>query len=161
MEAQSFTTNPDSLPTEPRPPFNEISVLFPLLTLYTVAYLGLMAAEFLLRGVLMVPGGMMPVYVALVGAYAADKEIRRWAGAAEAPRKGSFFVYLWMLFFLAAFLLRIFRPEFIMPEELGAIVLQILGIFFGSYASKGVFANRVIALHNRFFARQIASCSGF
>ncbi|MCX6993577.1 MAG: helix-turn-helix domain-containing protein [Kiritimatiellaeota bacterium] len=125
-----------------RPPFNEVSVLFPLLTFYTVGYLGLMAAEFFLRGVLKVPGGMMPVYVALVGAYAADKEIRRWAGAAEPPRKGSFFVYLWMLFFLAAFLIHTFRPEFSIPPELDAIVLQILGIFFGSRASKYIWESR-------------------
>lgn len=127
-----------------RPPFNEVSVLFPLLTFYTVGYLGLMAVEFFLRGVVRVPDGMMPVYVALVGAYAADKEIRRWAGAAEPPRKGSFFVYLWMLFFLAAFLIRTFRPEFIMPTELGAVVLQVLGIFFGSRASKYIYNARVL-----------------
>ncbi|MCG2659563.1 MAG: hypothetical protein L6437_04885 [Kiritimatiellae bacterium] len=59
-----------------RPSFNEVSVLFPLLTFYTVGYLGLMAVEFFLRGVVRVPGGMMPVYVALTGAYVADKEIR-------------------------------------------------------------------------------------
>lgn len=142
-ENQSPEPTPADVP-QARPPFNEVSVLFPLLTFYTVGYLGLMAAEFFLRGVLKVPGGMMPVYVALVGAYAADKEIRRWAGAAEPPRKGSFFVYLWMLFFLVAFLIRTFRPEFIMPTELGAVVLQVLGIFFGSRASKYIYNARVL-----------------
>ena len=127
-----------------RPPFNKVSVLFPLLTFYTMGYLGLMAAEFFLRGALKVPGGMMPVYIAMVGAYAADKEIRRWAGAAEPPRKGSLFVYLWMLFFLVVFLIRAFRPEFGMPEELGAIVLQVLGIFFGSRASKYIYNARIL-----------------
>jgi len=39
----SDDANPDALPTESRPPFNEISILFPLLALYTVSYLGLMA----------------------------------------------------------------------------------------------------------------------
>lgn len=41
-------TNPPSGTDAPgnrpeRPPFNEISILFPLLTLYTVGYMGLMA----------------------------------------------------------------------------------------------------------------------
>lgn len=34
---------PSVVATEGRPPFNEISILFPLLTLYTVGYMGLMA----------------------------------------------------------------------------------------------------------------------
>jgi hypothetical protein len=69
-------------PVEPRPSFNEVSVLFPLLSLVTVAYLAMLIAEFVLPGALHVPAMMMPVYIALLGAYAADKEIRRWAGAA-------------------------------------------------------------------------------
>ena len=136
METQSSDLNPDTSPAEPRPPFNEISILFPLLALYTVSYLGLMAAEFVLRGAFVVPAGMMPVYIALVGAYAADKEIRRWAVGDQSSRKGALFVYLWMIFFLAAFLLHSFRVDFTMPEELSKVVLQVLGIFFGSRASK-------------------------
>ena len=124
-------------------PFNEISILFPLLTLYTVGYMGLMAAEFFLRGALRMPSGLMPIYIALVGAYAADKEIRRWAGATEPPRKGSLFVYLWALLYLAAFIFRTFRPEFILPAEFGPVVLQVVGIFFGSRASKGIYEWRI------------------
>ena len=125
-----------------RPPFNEVSVLFPLLTFYTVVYLGLIATEFVLRGAFLLPAGLMPVYIALTAAYAADKEIRRWAGTPEPPRKGSFFVYLWLLFYLVAFMLRAFRPEFALPEELGKVVLQVLGIFFGSRASKYIWEAR-------------------
>ena len=101
-----------------------------------------MAAEFVLRGAFILPPGLMPVYIALLGAYAADKEIRRWAGTPEPPRKGSFFVYLWLLFYLIAFMLRSFRPEFALPEELGKVVLQVLGIFFGSRASKYIWESR-------------------
>ncbi len=139
-------TRPADTPGDPVPngraPFNEVSVLFPILTLYTAAYLGLMAAEFLLRGDFALPPGLMPVYIALTGAYAADKEIRRWAGAPEPPRKGSVFVYLWLLFYLLAFLLHAFRREFALPPELGKVVLQVLGIFFGSRASKAVWDAR-------------------
>ena len=142
METQSSEISPDTLPTKPRPPFNEISILFPLLTLYTVGYMGLMMAEFFLRGAFVVPDGMMPVYIALVGAYAADKEIRRWAVGDQPSRKGALFVYLWMIFFLAAFLLHSFRVDFAMPGELSKVVLQALGIFFGSRASKYVYETR-------------------
>jgi len=133
--------NPAPSPAE-RPPFNEVSVLFPLLTFYTVVYLGLIAAEFVLRGAFILPAGLMPVYIALTGAYAADKEIRRWAGNPEPPRKGSFFVYLWLMFYLVAFMIRSFRPEFGLPAELGNVVLQVLGIFFGSRASKSIWEAR-------------------
>lgn len=126
-----------------RPPFNEVSVLFPLLTLYTVGYLALMIADFLLKAAFELPEGIMPVYIALLGAYAADKEIRRWLGTPEPPRKGSLFVYLWLLFFLAAFIVRSFRPEYVLPNNLIAVCLQVLGIFFGSRASKYVWEGRV------------------
>ena len=52
------------------------------------------------------------------------------------------FVYLWMIFFLAAFLLHSFRVDFTMPGELSKVVLQVLGIFFGSRASKYVYETR-------------------
>jgi hypothetical protein len=126
----------------PRPPFNELSVLFPLLTFYTAAYMALLAAEFSLRGALPLPPGLMPVYVSLLGAYAADKEVRRWAGRPEPPRKGSLFVYLWLLMFLAMFIITTFQPSFAMSSELGKVVLQVLGIFFGSRVSKYVHDRR-------------------
>ncbi|MFA5044089.1 MAG: hypothetical protein WC567_08885, partial [Kiritimatiellia bacterium] len=53
-----------------RPPFNEVSALFPLLTIYTAAYMALMVADFALKSAFALPEGIMPVYVALLGAYA-------------------------------------------------------------------------------------------
>ena len=114
--------------------------MFPLLTLYTIGYLGMMVAEFVLRGFFnsnfVLAPGFMPVYIALTAAYAADKEIRRLTGIPEPPRKGVFFVYASFLFFLAAFIIRSFRPEFAMSDELGKVVLQVRGSFFGSRTSK-------------------------
>lgn len=57
--------------------FSEMSPLSPLLFLYTIAYFVLMVVDFSLRTAFEMPSGMMIVYVTLVGAYAADKEIRR------------------------------------------------------------------------------------
>lgn len=125
-----------------KPPFNEVSILFPLLSLYTAGYMGLMAADFLLKHSLSLPEGLLPVYIALLGAYAADKEIRRWLGNPEPPRKGSLFVYLWVLFALLAFMLSSFRPDYPLPDKLVTVCLQVLGIFFGSKASKYVCERR-------------------
>jgi hypothetical protein len=141
---------PTQLPAEPpapvppaqRPPFNEISVLFPALTLYTVAYMALLTADFFLADPLNLPAGLMPVYIALVGAYAADKEIRRWVGAPEPPRKGSLFVYLWLFLFLGMAILSAFIENLAMPADATKVVLQVLGIFFGSKASKYVHDRR-------------------
>jgi hypothetical protein len=138
MDTNQPTLNENTPPVADaaRPPFNEVSVLFPLLALYTVTYMGLMVAEFVLRGALMIPTGMLPVYITLVGAYAADKEIRRWAVKDQPSRKGALFVYLWAIFYMVAFLVHTFRPDFAVPGELTKVVVQVVGIFFGSLASK-------------------------
>lgn len=139
------TPTADAIVPKERPPFNEVSVLFPLLTIYTAGYIALMIADFFLKRSLDLPDGIMAVYVALLGAYAADKEIRRWLGTPEPPRKGSLFVYLWLLFALVAFIIHSFRPDYLLPNNLIVVCLQVLGIFFGSKASKYVCEKRVVA----------------
>ena len=138
--------NQETLPAgqavKERPPFNEVSVLFPLLSFYTVGYMALMIADFALKRAFNLPDGILPVYIALLGAYAADKEIRRWIGAPEPARKGSLFVYLWLLFFLAAYIICSFRPEYVLPDNLTSVCLQVLAVFFGSKASKYVWESR-------------------
>lgn len=147
------TPTADAIPPKERPllrqstskgrlPFNEVSVLFPLLTFYTAGYIGLMIADFFLKRSLNLPDGIMTIYVALLGAYAADKEIRRWLGTPEPPRKGSLFVYLWLLFALLAFIVHGFRADYLLPNNLIAVCLQVLGIFFGTKASKYVCEKR-------------------
>ena len=147
MNANTPGANPPPHPPEPvipptRRPFNEISVLFPLLAFYTVAYLGLTVADFALQQTLELPDGMMPLYIALLGAYAADKEIRRWLGTPEPLRKGTVFVYLWLLLFLAFYIIHTFQTDLRLPGHLQSVCLQVLGIFFGSKASKHIFARQ-------------------
>ena len=72
---------------------NEMSVLFPLLTLYTLVYLALMGYDFAAKEAFEIPPGLMAVYMTLVLAYSADKEIRRWAGKEVPPRGGILFVW--------------------------------------------------------------------
>ncbi|MBI2067416.1 MAG: hypothetical protein HYT77_05330 [Deltaproteobacteria bacterium] len=120
-------------------PFNEMSVLFPLLTLYTLAYLALMGYDFAAKEVFEIPSGLMAVYITLVLAYSADREIRRWIGKELPLRKGTLFVYLWLVFYLVVFIIRSLKPEYALPNDLTKVTLQVLGIFFGSKLSKKIF----------------------
>lgn len=122
--------------------FNEMSILFPILTLYTLVYLGLMIYDFVAQAKFDMPSGMMAIYIALVGAYAADKEIRRWIGKAQESKMGSVFVYAWLVFFLVAFIIRSFKPVYVLPNDLSLVALQVLGVFFGSKASKKIYETR-------------------
>jgi len=119
--------------------FDEMSLLSPLLFFYTLVYFGAMIVDFAARDAFDMPSGMMVVYVALLGAYAADKEIRRWLGGERPPKMGSVFVYLWLLFFLTVFIIHSLNQTFTIPEDLTAVALQVLGVFFGSKASKKVY----------------------
>ncbi len=131
------------IPNAPEPRrFNELSVLFPLLSLYTITYLVAITAKFFMGNSLTLPDGIMQIYMALLGAYATDKEIRRWMGRPEPPRKGTVFVYLWLLLFLVLFVVQTLKPAYKMPEYTVAICLQVLGIFFGSKASKHIHGRR-------------------
>lgn len=129
--------NPDvSSRQTPKSVINEMSVLAPLLAIYTAGYMGLMTVDFLFKNQLNLPPGLMPIYMALLGAYAADKEIRRWVGQPEPQRRGTVFVYLWCLLYLVFFTVCFFRREFTLPEEMAGVTLRVLGIFFGSKTSK-------------------------
>ena len=116
-------------------PFHEQQVLWPLTTGYTLLYFAMMVADFALRDAFTMPPGMMIVYVALVTAYAGDKEVRRWTGSALPSRWGSVFIYIWFVFFAVAFTIQAINPTFKLPEDLSKVCLQVLGIFFGSKIS--------------------------
>lgn len=122
--------------------FNELSVLAPLLVVYTFAYLALMGLDFAAKGEYDMPSGLMAVYFALLLAYAADKEIRRWTGKETPPRKGTLFVYLWLVFYLVVFIIHSLKPDYTLPKDLTTVTLQVLGIFFGSKVSKKIFQAR-------------------
>jgi hypothetical protein len=124
--------------------WNEISILAPLLSLYTSAYLILALLDFFLKTSLELPEGLQPLYLALLGAYATDKEVRRWIGLTEPPRKGSIFVYLWFLLFLFCYLISIINPSYIIPPYLVPVCLEVLAIFFGTKLSKNTYSRYVI-----------------
>jgi uncharacterized membrane protein len=53
--------------------------------------------------------------------------------------------WIWTLFALLAFTVHSFRPEYILPNNMITVALQVLGIFFGSKASKYVCERRSAA----------------
>ncbi len=123
-------------------PFHEQQVLWPLTTGYTLLYLALMIIDFALRDDFTMPPGMLIIYIALVTAYAGDKEVRRWMGKELPSRWGSVFIYLWFIFFAVAFTIQAFNSTFVLPEDLSKICLQVLGIFFGSKVSSKIYSMR-------------------
>ena len=126
-------------PTSVKKKKDEMSILSPLLLLYTIVYLAMMIVDFSAREKFDMPTGMMAVYIALLGAYAGDKEIRRWMGKETPPKMGSIFVYIWLIFFLIAFVIHSIWQSFTLPGDLSPVALQVLGVFFGSKASKKIY----------------------
>lgn len=120
--------------------FKESSVLFPLTTIFTLVYFGLNVAEFVTKGSFKAPGEVMLVYIALLAAYAGDKEVRRWMGGEEPSRWGSIFVYSWFGFFLVAVVVKSIWAEFSLPADLTKTCLQVLAVLFGSKASKKIYS---------------------
>lgn len=119
--------------------FSELSILFPLTTAYTIVYLGMMIADFILKDAYTAPTAMMIAYGALLVAYAGDKEVRRWMGKGEPSRWGSLFVYAWFVFLLVVLIISSIFKEFAAPADLVKVCLEVLGVFFGSKASKKIY----------------------
>ncbi len=88
------------------------------------------------------PAGLMVIYLALLAAYAGDKEVSRWMGRDLPSRWGSVFIYAWFLFFAVAYLVKTFFPSFELPADLSKVCLQVLGIFFGAKLSGKIYSMR-------------------
>ena len=123
-------------------PFFQQKVLWPLVTGYSILYLGLTIADFALRHKFTMPPGMMIIYIALVTAYAGNKEIQRWVGKSLPAKWGSLFVYAWFIFFAVAYTIKAIFPQYEIPSDLPKVCLQVLGIFFGSKASSKIYSMR-------------------
>lgn len=119
----------------------DTELLFPLLTIYTLVYMVLVILDFALSAFTL-SAGLMPLYIALTGAYAADKEMKRWLGFAPASRRGAGFVYAWILLYLVEFCVHCVKADMVLPAELLPVTLEVLAIFFGSRASKRLWETR-------------------
>jgi hypothetical protein len=117
------------------------SKLYVLTQLYTLLVLALFVGDFISQGTKPVPNNHVVVYLALLSAYAADKEVARWAARKTkteppAERKGSYVVALWALGYAGLAVWCWLYPEWKMPLGLDRAVIMVIGVFFGSGISK-------------------------
>ncbi|MCX5796992.1 MAG: hypothetical protein NTY77_15985 [Elusimicrobia bacterium] len=111
--------------------------LYPLVLLYTAAYLGLELREFWSS-----TGSRFlspEMYTGLLAAYAGDHELRRWTGRADRyALAAESVIYAWWLAFLAMLLWVNLRCGCtrVMPGDMAAICKQVIVVFFGAGVSR-------------------------
>ena len=94
------------------------------------------------RGEFQSPDAVSDVYFFVLATYAGAPELKRWTnrqdedpgGWHERIRKGGPLITLWFLVWAGAVIWRIKDPAIPMPPELKTITLQVMGLFFGTYA---------------------------
>ena len=111
--------------------------LYPVVLLYTAAYLGLELREFVCSA----PARFLTpeMYTGLLAAFAGEHEVRRWSGNADRyAMSAEAVIFGWWLAFLAILLWLNLRPGCtrVMPADLPAICKQVIVIFFGAGVSK-------------------------
>jgi cytochrome c biogenesis protein CcdA len=105
--------------------------------------------EFLQKGQWAYQGPGSLIYFATLAAYAGAKETHQWTqGESQAElkgRKGILFVGVWVVFSMGTFVAVNLGKGYIFPHELLTITLEVLGIFFGTQASKALRQRKGIA----------------
>jgi len=83
----------------------------------------------------------MEGYLAVLTAYAAQRESAKWLGVQDTAvrlRRGELYVGLWVATWLALTAICNLNPRFAMPTELLRIMLSVLGVFAVSSVSSGL-----------------------
>lgn len=136
-----MTTLEQTAPAENSTPFY-ISFLWAVNLIWTLILLGMNVAEFLQMGKWAYQGPGSLIYFATLAAYAGSKETHQWSqGVTQADtkgRKGILFVGVWVLFSMGAFVAANLGKGYAFPHELLTITIEVLGIFFGTQASKAL-----------------------
>jgi hypothetical protein len=98
---------------------------------------------FLTRGTFRSPDRWGDLYTVLLASYASAPELKSMLSGTEPERPGSWqervrkgapIIGLWLGLLLAAGAWRIYDSSRPMPPELKAITMQVIGVFFGTYA---------------------------
>jgi hypothetical protein len=109
---------------------------------WTLILLGMNVAEFFQGGRWTYQGPGSVVYLATLAAYAGVKETHQWnlnPGEDDVKgRRGVLFVGVWLVLCMGAFVTTNLTAGFQYPHELTTITLEVLGIFFGTQASKAL-----------------------
>ncbi len=116
-------------------------VLYPITVGYTLVIFGLMLYEFFQGGAYKPMYPIGDVYLALLTAYAAQREGVKWLGDDEAAmriRRGELFVGAWFAVYLFLWAIANLFPRWALPGELKTITLGVLGIFVATGISSGI-----------------------
>jgi uncharacterized membrane protein len=134
-------------PTPEVPAYADGSLFMRPFAIGMTAYLlGYNFIHMLTRGAFKSPDLVSDVYFFVLATYAGAPEVKRWAskvaedpeGWNESIRKGGPLIAAWFVLWGGAVLWRIYDPSVPMPAELKTILLQVMGLFFGTYALRQV-----------------------
>ncbi len=116
-------------------------VLYPITLGYTAVIFGFQLYEFFKGGRYTPRCPFGDVYLALLTAYAAQREGAKWLGSDEALmriRRGEIFIGLWFALYLAVVACSNLSNRWVLPGELKTITLGVLGIFAATGLSSGL-----------------------
>lgn len=95
------------------------------------------------HGQFQLPDRWAEIYTVILGIYAGTPEVKKLVQRSNEPldgewderlRKGGPIITAWLSLLMAAALLRHWDQTFPMPPELRSICMQVMAVFFGSYA---------------------------
>jgi hypothetical protein len=106
--------------------------------LYTLVVWVLLLCEFFTKSGVILPRGLMTVYIVFLTAYTGQKELSRWKLGHNYKRIwGELWVYTWLFTGLLIFGINAFRPDFAVPTvDLAGILSTTIAYFSGSEFSK-------------------------
>jgi len=145
----NMNTSEAAAPVETPTPFY-LTFLWACNLGWTLVLLGMNVREFLQKGQWAYQGPGSLIYFATLAAYAGAKETHQWTqGESQAEmkgRKGILFVGVWVVFSMGTFVAVNLDQGYVFPHELLTVTLEVLGIFFGTQASKALRQRKVTAI---------------
>lgn len=129
--------------TPEKPPILKAAdrVLYPSTLGCTAVILGFQVWEFWQGGDYRPRWPFAEVYLAVLTAYAAQRELSKWKGIDEPSirlRRGELYVALWIAAWLTTTAIANLYSRFTLPSELKTITLGVLGIFAATGVSAGL-----------------------
>jgi hypothetical protein len=111
--------------------------------LYTLVVWALLLSEFFTKAKVILPGGLMAIYLTFLTAYTGQKELARWKLGHNHKRLwGEIWVYTWLLTGLIVFVINAFFHDFKVHNDLVFIISTTLAYFTGTEFSKKAYRNK-------------------
>ena len=110
--------------------------------LYTLVVWALLVLEFFTKARVILPEGLMTIYLVFLSAYTGQKELARWKLGHNTKRWwGEVWVYIWLFTGLLIFGVNAFQPDLKTPTgELITIISTTLAYFSGTEYSKKAYS---------------------